>query len=178
MKSVILVSQIDLSPAPQPRPPRRDQLTHDVDEVSSQGEPRSTATESSARTEPDASGQGNGWFSNTGSLILFGLALAVAAFVMARSWRRNRGRKSLESQVGEVRSWADAQLSESSSPLIGAPAELRKWHVEIEQIVRDARADLDTKIALLQAVVRSAAVESARLERAIEAARQIKERDQ
>ncbi len=109
------------------------------------------------------------------SVVMFLLAFAVLATVMARSWIRRRGRRgrSLEAQVGEVRKWADAQLSEGSTPLLGAPADLRRWHVEMEQVARDLRAEIDTKIVLLQATIRSAAEEATRLERAVERAREL-----
>ena len=109
------------------------------------------------------------------SIVMFLLAFAVLATVMTRSWIRRRGRRgrSLESQVGEVRKWADAQLSEGSTPLLGAPADLRRWHVEMEQVARDLRAEIDTKIVLLQATIRSAAEEATRLERAVERAREL-----
>ena len=161
---------------PPPTSPRRPAELRDRD----QSEPAADRT-STERTESDSStaadsGNASGFsspFGNSGSAILFGLALAVAAFAMARMWRRRRSKQPLEAQVGEVRSWADAQLTESSTPLIGAPAEVRRWHVELETVVRDARAELDTKIVALQAVIRSAAQEATRLEKAIAEARSL-----
>lgn len=178
MSSNPINSQLPLYPPQPPGPSRVTSGEATTDSSGSDSPPTSTplprtTTEVPPRESPPSTFRSllNG--GNVGSSILFLLALAIAAFVMARMWKRNRkGRgRGLEYQVGEVRSWADAQLSESSTPLASAPREMRQWHVEIEQIVRDARAELDTKIVLLQAVIRSAAQEAERLERAIEEAK-------
>lgn len=195
MSSVSLRNQAELSPPEQEGPPRignqplspppRSQSS-DTSAQESQSEGTSDSQSESSESTQLQTGQADAprtWtrslipFENSGSAVLFLLALAVLAFVLGRTWRRtkrDRGR-SLEHQVGEVRAWADAALSESGTPLAGAPPEFRRWHVEIEQIVRDARAELDTKIVLLQAVVRSAAAEAERLEKAIAEAKRVSE---
>lgn len=171
----------------QPAPRRRDRLDDTPEPSDSEAsaraedsqvdEPTSAENASATQAKPEPRGSLlDGIASGTGSSMAFLMAMAAMVFVMARMWRRRSGGSSSPLRhVGEVRKWADVQLSETSTPLLGAPAEIRRWHVEMESVSRDLRAELDSKIVLLQATIRSAAQEAQRLEQAIAAAKQLEE---
>lgn len=52
--------------------------------------------------------------------------------------------------------------------MIDAPAELTRWQVEMHETARDLKGEIDTKLAVLQILVRHANEASARLEAAID----------
>ena len=60
-----------------------------------------------------------------------------------------------------------------STPLLDAPPEILRWQVEMYEVARDLKAELDSKMGALQAIIRIANEESARLEAAIARAEQL-----
>lgn len=91
-------------------------------------------------------------------LLAGGLALMATILVrrVIRLSRRGKRGPSARQTVAEVRSELDRYEPRVSSPLLDAPPEVSRWHAEIEQVQREARAEIDTKIRLLQAVIRQA----------------------
>lgn len=55
----------------------------------------------------------------------------------------------------------------------GAPVELLRWQVEMHEMARDTKAEIDSKLVMLQALVALAQEERARLEEAIARARKV-----
>ena len=56
--------------------------------------------------------------------------------------------------------------------LCDAPPEVTRWQVEMHETARDLKAEIDTKLALLQVLIQHAEAASDRLERALENAEQ------
>lgn len=86
-------------------------------------------------------------------MLLSGLALLI--IVLLRRYRayfrklRNRNKRE--------RNAAQSRKDERPrQPLYDAPADLLRWQVEVAEFSRDVRAELDTKIGVLQAVIRLA----------------------
>ena len=157
-------SEVPESPKDSPRRGRIDQL-----ETAAPQEPpaRESGTGETTSTQaPPATPRS--WLDAIGSELFFFGALAVAVVILMRSTlrRRKRGGDVVMQQVGEVKKWGDRHWNQGRA-LADAPADLRRWHVELEEIARDVRGEIDTKIRLMQAVIRSAAEERQRLEEAI-----------
>ncbi|MEX2174391.1 MAG: hypothetical protein WD872_08515 [Pirellulaceae bacterium] len=97
-------------------------------------------------------------------LMVAGLALAVAILVR---WRRAIRRKSIEQPTG-----LSVERQVSALPAY-PPRELDRWHVEMHDAARELRAEIDTKLAALQAVTIAARHERERLEATIAQATQV-----
>jgi hypothetical protein len=105
-------------------------------------------------------------------LLLAGITLML--FVLLRNLvRRTKGKKknSIKKQLTESRSHFKSRDARGDTPLIDAPALIGRWQVEMHQTARDLRAELDSKILVLQAVIKSAREETMRLENAIQTAK-------
>jgi hypothetical protein len=59
-------------------------------------------------------------------------------------------------------------------PLVDAPAEFTRWQVEMHETARDLKAELDSKIGVLQALVAMARKETQRLESLMHEAREVR----
>lgn len=91
---------------------------------------------------------------------LLGFALLVFGWVMFRLMIRNRTRKkrnrSPQQQVADVREESRKLDSRGDGALRDAPKEVLRWQVEMTETARDLKAELDSKISLLNATVRLA----------------------
>lgn len=157
-------NEVPESPKDSPRRGRIDQL-----ETETPQEPPSRESETGETTSTQAPAAApRSWLDAIGSELFFFGAMAVAVVILMRATlrRRKRGGDVVMQQVGEVKKWGDRNWNQGRA-LADAPADLRRWHVELEEIARDVRGEIDTKIRLLQAVIRSAAEERQRLEEAI-----------
>lgn len=88
---------------------------------------------------------------------LLGMALLVFCWVMLRlTLKRGGKRKQLspERQVLKTRQDADKRGPRADKALGDAPAEILRWQVEMTETARDLRADLDSRLALLNATIR------------------------
>ncbi|GIW95694.1 MAG: hypothetical protein KatS3mg110_3743 [Pirellulaceae bacterium] len=89
---------------------------------------------------------------------MFLAGILLASFVMIRLYiirSRRAARKSSQLQATPDFSRRD--------PFLGAPQELVRWQVEMHEIARDAKAELDTKMRALQVLIRDACDCEARL---------------
>lgn len=116
---------------------------------------------------------------NLGPLIGVGLSLLVLGWVIFRLIIR-RGQRprstSPQQQLVDVKREFDNRGARGERALRDAPADILRWQVEVNEHLRDARGDLDTKIQLLAATVRLADQRIAELKRLLGAAEQELER--
>lgn len=90
--------------------------------------------------------------------VLFALLAIVSSYLLLRSARRRTARRS-----------GDERLATPPAPVdrghhLAAPREFRQWEVEMHEIARELSGQLDSKIVLLEHLIRTAQQESARLE--------------
>ena len=93
--------------------------------------------------------------------------MVVLMWVVFRQRNRNR-RASKSTPVGRL----EPYQSQTLSPL-AAPPEAIRWQVEMHETARDLKAEIDSKLALLQSLVAMARQESERLEAAIARAERV-----
>lgn len=94
------------------------------------------------------------------------MLLAMGLLIMML-WRRSnrhfgRGGKAYEAPHRVSKLHDDRDLA-----LADAPPEITRWQVEMYQLSRDMKGELDTKMAVLQLLIRNANEASDRLERAL-----------
>src|SRR5688572_32750712 len=95
----------------------------------------------------------------------WGLAAALAAlcfFVLRGNWFRQQRSKSAESSPEEIRQTFSPAAREKS--LAAAPDDLLRFQVEMHELVRDVKGEIDTKLLALQALITIANEHSQRLE--------------
>ena len=102
--------------------------------------------------------------------------LLLCAGIALASWLLLRGSKG--GWAKSQRATADPRevrrsLVETSRDmaLSDAPPEVLRWHVELHETARDLKAEIDTKLAALQALTRLAQEEADRLERLLSEAK-------
>ena len=105
---------------------------------------------------------------STPQLILL-LAMGLLTMML---WRRSsrhfgRGGKAYETPHRISKLHDDRDLA-----LADAPPEISRWQVEMYELSRDMKGELDTKMAVLQLLIRNASDAADRLERAVAQAEQ------
>lgn len=95
--------------------------------------------------------------------VLIVLSIVVAAYLVVRITRQRvvRGRSSTSDTPRAVRPRADRGHH------LDAPAAMQQWEVDMHEIARDLSARIDSKMGLLEGLIRTAEREANRLERAI-----------
>jgi hypothetical protein len=105
---------------------------------------------------------------NKSSLIL-AVAIGLLTFFAMRVWSRR-----LRSTTGLTRRESSlaprTREAKSLQPLVDAPPEITRWQVEMHDLARDLKGELDTKIAVLEHLVIEARAEADRLEALVERA--------
>jgi hypothetical protein len=103
------------------------------------------------------------------SAILMFAGMALAIFILMRrsatAWLRPGGRSAEPKEIERLH----APRSRDSA-LGDAPVDLLRWQVEMHETARDLKAEIDSKLAALQALVILARQESERLQAAIQRA--------
>jgi hypothetical protein len=96
--------------------------------------------------------------------------VALATFILLRGTRAYLARSRADkTSPGTIR----AELTKlETKPTSIPPKELLRWQVEMHETARDLKAEIDTKLAALQALTIAARQESERLEAAITKAEQ------
>ena len=104
-------------------------------------------------------------------MFLVGVVLMI--FILMRRWfrysrrqRKRPDRYSLE-KVKKITSSAEPNLD---LPLVDSPPEMTRWHVEMYEVARDIKGELNSKMIALQEMVRMADQASQRLESAVKRA--------
>jgi hypothetical protein len=103
---------------------------------------------------------------NLSNWLLLGGVLAIAAVILRAQWRGRR-REARQTLPSERMGRADAPHPRPHLP----PEELSRWQVEMHDLARELSGRLDSKLALLEGLLREAREESARLERLLDEAR-------
>jgi hypothetical protein len=89
-------------------------------------------------------------------MLLAGMSLVIM-ILMRRIYRRKRtGKKSASTQTNAAKSY--------SQPLIDAPPEVSRWQVEMHELSRELRAELDSKAVMVQTLLAMLREEVDRLE--------------
>ena len=99
-------------------------------------------------------------FENKSSL-LFALGAVIMIVILMRRW--NRYYRKRRPAKGAARHAALA-AGDRQQPLLDAPPEILRWQVEMHETARDLKAELDTKISVLQRLVIDAQIQADRLE--------------
>lgn len=100
---------------------------------------------------------------------LFAFGVLMVIFMLTRRSRRYLS-KTRREQNQPVTRLVEPNRDRA---LVDAPREVLRWQVEMHETARDLKAELDSKMGALQALVRQASAESARLEAAIQRAERL-----
>jgi len=95
-------------------------------------------------------------------LLCAGTALASWLLLRGSRARWTRSQRATADPKEVRRSLAEGSRD---TALRDAPPEVLRWHVELHETARDLKAEIDTKLAALQALTRLAREEADRLER-------------
>lgn len=104
-----------------------------------------------------------------GTTILFLGGLALTCGVLLFRTHRQLSAKP-KSGLSSPATWSQTKPDVAAPHRLDAPHELRRWEVEMHDLARDLNAQLDTKIGMLEELIRQAAVQAERLESAIDKA--------
>jgi hypothetical protein len=97
----------------------------------------------------------------------FAAGLALACWLLMRRIGR-QSRENSDRQVGEL-----SPDKSRGRALLDAPPEVARWQVELHETARELKAEIDSKLLALQALVNVAREERERLEAALEQAKAI-----
>lgn len=107
-----------------------------------------------------------------GTTILFLAGLALTCGVLLfRTHRQLAARP--KSVLPPPASFSQPSVAPRSAHRLDSPAEIRRWEVELHDLARDVQAQLDTKIGIMQQLVRDAQYQAERLEAAVARASEI-----
>ncbi len=95
-------------------------------------------------------------------MFLAGIAL-LTMILLRRFYRRSNRRRSTHSSTRRA-SFAVAPPAKQQRSLSTAPPDVLRWHVEMHETAREMKAELDSKIRLLQLLTAQARHEADRLE--------------
>jgi hypothetical protein len=95
-------------------------------------------------------------------MLLAGIAL-LTVLVLHRTFRRYAPRRSsgASSSLGARREQGPGPIRRSTGP---PPAEVAQWQVEMYELARELKGELDTKMRLLQLLIDQARCEAQRLQ--------------
>jgi hypothetical protein len=101
------------------------------------------------------------------SALLFAAGTGALVFFLMRFWSR---RYLHASPAPRSEPLAPRRIREAApqQPLRDAPAEIARWQVEMHDLARDLKGELDTKIAILQRLVIDARGAAERLEKVLD----------
>ncbi|HVA49704.1 MAG TPA: hypothetical protein VNH11_25280 [Pirellulales bacterium] len=108
-----------------------------------------------------------GQIEGTTILFLGGLALTCGVLLF-RTHRQLAVRPKAE--LPSPSGWSQSQSEPRPAHRLDAPKDLRRWEVEAHGLARELNAQLDTKIGILEELIRQATRQAERLEAAIELA--------
>ncbi len=98
----------------------------------------------------------------TSSSWMFAAGVTLATFILLRRlWRRRRPASPAGLERGPRR----------DQPLYDAPPELLRWQVEMHELTRELKAELDSKIRVWNQLVQEAREERRRLEETLKSAK-------
>ena len=104
------------------------------------------------------------------AMFLLGMVMAIS-ILFRRIIRSNRRRRKTQDNSPIVH--VKKPITTRNLPLLDAPPDTLKWQVEMHELARDLKAEIDTKMRTLQQLMRAAQAEQERLEETIERARRV-----
>ncbi len=104
------------------------------------------------------------------SWLMFLAGIVLLTLILLKRWHRYYGRRGRKATT-EKQSAHDFGRQESRP--LNSPPELLRWQVEMHETARDLKAELDSKMSAIQALVGIAREECQRLEAAIQRAHQL-----
>lgn len=106
--------------------------------------------------------------------LMFAAAVGALVFFLMRYWSRRYLHASATPAASSA-PLAPRRVGDVSKeqPLRHAPVEIERWQVEMHDLARDLKGELDTKIAVLQRLVIDAREAADRLEAIVERADQV-----
>jgi hypothetical protein len=107
-----------------------------------------------------------------GTTILFLAGLVLTCGVLLFRTHRQLGSRP-KTEIPSPATFSRPMAQPTSAHRLDAPAELRRWEVETHDLARDLQAQLDSKITILQHLVRDAQQQADRLETALARADQV-----
>lgn len=86
--------------------------------------------------------------------LLFAAAVGALVFFLMRFWSR-RYLQGIAPRTATSAPLAPRRIGDAAKdqPLRHAPADIERWQVEMHDLARDLKGELDTKIAVLQRLV-------------------------
>lgn len=103
--------------------------------------------------------------------LLFLLGVAMLTVILMRRWSRYFKRQKAAQRKPQNSALPSAlREADSRQPLLDAPPEILRWQVEMHETARELKAELDTKIAILQRLTIDARRETKRLEEVLKEA--------
>ena len=99
--------------------------------------------------------------------LLFLLGVAMLTAMLMRRWSRYFKRQKAAQRKPQASALRE---TDSRQPLMDAPPEILRWQVEMHETARELKAELDTKIAILQRLTIDARRETERLEEVLKEA--------
>ena len=109
------------------------------------------------------------------SWCLFLAGLLLMTVVLMRRWLRYygwRGRGGRRERLSAAGPQRESGPSDTLR-LVDAPPEILRWSVEMQETARDLKAELDSKIGVLQALVQLARLEADRLEALVQQGQEV-----
>jgi hypothetical protein len=103
-------------------------------------------------------------------LFLAGLVLTCGVLLF-RTHRQLSGRP--KTDIPSPTTFSQPRLQATQAHRLDAPREARQWEVEMYDLARELRAELDNKVVILEQLVREATTQADRLEAAIRRATNI-----
>ncbi|MFV1964121.1 MAG: hypothetical protein ACC628_01770 [Pirellulaceae bacterium] len=112
-------------------------------------------------------------FASTTSWLMFTVGVVLMTVILLRrSMRYYRGRRTGKGARGRPKATAIHDF-DRDQPLLDAPPEVLRWQVEMHEMARGLKAELDSKMGALQVLVQLAREESERLEQAVARAKRL-----
>jgi hypothetical protein len=111
---------------------------------------------------------------NSLSYVLFFAGIAILIFTLMRRHIRSQSKVKKEAKRHGKKPFADTRpVSTKDVGLLDAPDEVIRWEVALHETARGLKAELDSKIRVVQTLVLMAQQESKRLETAVDEARRL-----
>lgn len=106
----------------------------------------------------------------------FAAGAALMSFILLRRYfahRKKQRKEDPREPVTSAKALGDRCEPRKEQPLVDAPNQVLRWQVEMFDLVRDFKAEVNSRLVLLQSAVKSAESQAERLEKLIADARRL-----
>ncbi len=104
---------------------------------------------------------------------MFAAGMLILTIMLLRRLRRYQRRNKQQARRPSGGKRRKLEEARAATPLLDAPPELLRWQVDMHETARDLKAELDSKMGALQAIIRIANEASTRLQAVITRAEQL-----